>query len=123
MSGIATFIEECDSRAGFTLFVESVDVDVTTAVVSSEQKTLITIKGEVGIAVVEGEGSVVLVATVGFESDDGGRRGSFVTYVGRDIEQRLFRVGHDGGRNKAKVDFFVDGEGELVALLCGVNDP
>jgi len=123
VGGGATFVEKGDPGARVPLLVEGVDVDVTAAVVGPEEKSLVTIEGEVGVAVIEGERHVVLVATFGVESDGGGRGVSFVAYVCGYVEEGSFWVGDDGGGDEAKVDFFADIERELVALLGGLDDP
>ena len=79
-------IEERDAGAGFPILVEWVNVNVPLTVISSEEKLLTTIEGEVGVAVIEGERCMALVTAVRFESDECGWRVSFVAYVRRDIE-------------------------------------
>ena len=121
VSGGSTFVEEGDARAGYAVFIKGVDINVTPTIVSPEEKSLIMIQREVGVTMFERQGSVPLVAAVGFESDGCPRGVSFLTDVGRDVEQRSFRDDRD--RAESKIDLFIDGQRELVAFLCGLDDP
>ena len=54
VSGGSTFVEEGDARAGYAIFVEGVDINLTLTIVSPEEKSLIMIQREVGVTMIQG---------------------------------------------------------------------